>query len=228
MFRTAFTETFGIEHPVVCGGMTAVGTAELIGAVANAGALGFLTALTQPTPKDLAREIVRTRDLTDKPFGVNLTSLPTVRPVPYDEDRDASHHTRSANAPRASRLWAASASRSSSVSPWRSRSATSTSRMSAASSSLPSLRASSSSVTSSRSLASNASSKSASPSRRTTGLAPDRATSSGTRSRTSLPMNPAQPFVEPRVRPETNCFCKVKNTMSTGSATSTEPAASRL
>lgn len=89
MFRTAFTETFGIEHPVVCGGMTAVGTAGLIGAVANAGALGFLTALTQPTPEDLAREIARTRDLTDKPFGVNLTILPTVRPVPYDEYRDA-------------------------------------------------------------------------------------------------------------------------------------------
>jgi nitronate monooxygenase len=69
--------------------MTAVGKAELIAAVANAGALGFLTALTQPTPQDLAAEIARTRELTDKPFGVNLTILPTVNPVPYDEYRDA-------------------------------------------------------------------------------------------------------------------------------------------
>jgi NADH:quinone reductase (non-electrogenic) len=89
MFTTSFTETFGIEHPIVCGGMTAVGRAELIAAVANAGALGFLTALTQPTPESLAAEIVRTRNLTDKPFGVNLTILPTINPVPYDEYRDA-------------------------------------------------------------------------------------------------------------------------------------------
>lgn len=89
MFRTAFTETFGIEHPVVCGGMTAVGKAELISAVANAGALGFLTALTQPTPEDLAKEIARTQEMTDKPFGVNLTILPTINPVPYDEYREA-------------------------------------------------------------------------------------------------------------------------------------------
>ncbi len=89
MFVTRFTEEFGIEHPIVCGGMTAVGTAELIAAVANSGALGFLTALTQPTPEALAREIQRTRDLTDKPFGVNLTILPTIKPVPYDEYREA-------------------------------------------------------------------------------------------------------------------------------------------
>lgn len=89
MFKTAFTEAFGIEHPVVCGGMTAVGTAELISAVANAGALGFLTALTQPTPEALAAEIARTREMTDKPFGVNLTILPTINPVPYDEYREA-------------------------------------------------------------------------------------------------------------------------------------------
>lgn len=89
MFRTAFTETFGIEHPVVCGGMTAVGKAELISAVANAGALGFLTALTQPTPEDLAKEIARTQEMTDRPFGVNLTILPTINPVPYDEYREA-------------------------------------------------------------------------------------------------------------------------------------------
>jgi nitronate monooxygenase len=89
MFRNRFTETFGIEHPIVCGGMTAVGKAELIGAVAEAGALGFLTALTQPTPEALVKEIARCRDLTDKPFGVNLTILPTIDPVPYDEYRDA-------------------------------------------------------------------------------------------------------------------------------------------
>ncbi len=83
--RTRFTETFGVQHPIVCGGMTAVGTADLIGAVAEAGALGFLTALTQPTPEALGAEIARCRDLTDRPFGVNLTLLPTIQPVPYDE-----------------------------------------------------------------------------------------------------------------------------------------------
>jgi NAD(P)H-dependent flavin oxidoreductase YrpB (nitropropane dioxygenase family) len=87
--KTRFTEEFGVDHPIVCGGMTAVGKAELIAAVAEAGALGFLTALTQPTPDDLAKEIARTREMTDKPFGVNLTILPTVTPVPYDEYRDA-------------------------------------------------------------------------------------------------------------------------------------------
>lgn len=89
MLCTDFTETFGIEHPIVCGGMTGLGTAELISAVADAGALGFLTALTQPSPEDLAKEILRTRELTDKPFGVNLTILPTINPVPYDEYRQA-------------------------------------------------------------------------------------------------------------------------------------------
>lgn len=89
MISTRFTETFGVEHPVVCGGMTAVGTAELIAPVAEAGALGFLTALTQPTPEALAAEIAKVRERTDKPFGVNLTILPTIDPVPYDEYRDA-------------------------------------------------------------------------------------------------------------------------------------------
>lgn len=87
--KTEFTELFGVEHPLLCGGMTGVGTAELISAVANAGALGFLTALTQPTPEALATEIRRTQDLTDQPFGVNLTILPTINPVPYDEYRAA-------------------------------------------------------------------------------------------------------------------------------------------
>ena len=66
-----------------------VGRAELTSAVANAGALGFLTALTQPTPDDLVREIARCREMTDKPFGVNLTILPTLKPVPYGEYIDA-------------------------------------------------------------------------------------------------------------------------------------------
>ncbi|EHI13353.1 NAD(P)H-dependent flavin oxidoreductase [Mycolicibacterium thermoresistibile] len=87
MIKTRFTEAFGIEHPIVQGGMQWVGRAELVAAVANAGALGFITALTQPTPEDLAKEIARCRELTDKPFGVNLTILPTINPPPYDEYR---------------------------------------------------------------------------------------------------------------------------------------------
>ena len=64
-----------------------VGRAELVAAVANAGALGMITALTQPTPEDLAKEIARTRELTDQPFGVNLTILPAITPPPYEEYR---------------------------------------------------------------------------------------------------------------------------------------------
>lgn len=85
MLRTKFTETFGVEHPIVQGGMMWVGRAELVAAVANAGGLGFITALTQPTPDDLRREIARTRELTDKPFGVNVTILPSINPPPYEE-----------------------------------------------------------------------------------------------------------------------------------------------
>jgi nitronate monooxygenase len=80
---------FGVRHPITCGGMTGVGSAELVAAVADAGALGFLTALTQPTPEALAAEITRCREMTDQPFGVNLTILPTIRPVPYTEYRQA-------------------------------------------------------------------------------------------------------------------------------------------
>lgn len=80
---------FGVEHPIAQGGMQWVGYAEMVAPVANAGALGFLTALTQPTPEDLVREIARTREMTDKPFGVNLTILPSIRPPPYAEYRDA-------------------------------------------------------------------------------------------------------------------------------------------
>ncbi|NWG52642.1 MAG: nitronate monooxygenase [Hydrogenophilaceae bacterium] len=89
MIKTRFTETFGIEHPIVQGGMQWVGRAELTSAVANAGALGFLTALTQPTPEALANEIRRCREMTDKPFGVNLTILPAINPPPYAEYRRA-------------------------------------------------------------------------------------------------------------------------------------------
>ncbi|HEX4752508.1 MAG TPA: nitronate monooxygenase, partial [Solirubrobacterales bacterium] len=84
---TRFTETFGVEFPITQGGMQWVGRAELVAAVANAGCLGFLTALTQPTPEALAAEIARTKELTDKPFGVNLTILPAIKPPPYAEYR---------------------------------------------------------------------------------------------------------------------------------------------
>ncbi len=89
MISTSFTAEYGVDHPILCGGMTGLGTAELISAVANAGALGFLTALTQSTPEALSAEIARTREMTDKTFGVNLTILPTIDPVPYDEYRAA-------------------------------------------------------------------------------------------------------------------------------------------
>ena len=89
MIKTRFTELFGIEHPIAQGGMQWVGKAELVSAVANAGALGFITALTQPTPEALAKEIARTREMTDKPFGVNLTILPAIKPPPYAEYRAA-------------------------------------------------------------------------------------------------------------------------------------------
>ena len=89
MLKTRFTEMFGVKHPVVQGGMQWVGRAELVAAVANAGALGFLTALTQPTPEDLSKEIQRCREMTDRPFGVNLTLLPSINPPPYAEYRRA-------------------------------------------------------------------------------------------------------------------------------------------
>jgi NAD(P)H-dependent flavin oxidoreductase YrpB (nitropropane dioxygenase family) len=87
MIKTRFTEMFGVDHPITCGGMTRVGTAELIAPVASAGALGFLTALTPGSPEKLVKEIKRAREMTDKPFGINLTILPTINPVPYDEYR---------------------------------------------------------------------------------------------------------------------------------------------
>ena len=87
--KTAITELFGIEHPIIQGGMHFVGLAEMAAAVSNAGGLGILTALTQPTSDDLRREIERCRTMTDKPFGVNLTILPSVNPPPYAEYRQA-------------------------------------------------------------------------------------------------------------------------------------------
>ena len=87
--KTRITELLGIEHPIVQGGMQGVGYAEMAAPVSNAGGLGLLTALTQPTPEDLAKEIQRTKDMTDKPFGVNLTILPAIKPPPYAEYRQA-------------------------------------------------------------------------------------------------------------------------------------------
>lgn len=87
--KTRITELLGIDYPIVQGGMMWVGRAELASAVSNAGGLGILTGLTQPSPDDLRREIDRCRSMTDKPFGVNLTILPSVNPPPYAEYRRA-------------------------------------------------------------------------------------------------------------------------------------------
>ena len=81
--KTRITEMLGIEHPIIQGGMHYVGFAELAAAVSEAGGLGIITALTQKTPADLANEIAKAQDMTDKPIGVNLTFLPTVRSVDY-------------------------------------------------------------------------------------------------------------------------------------------------
>ncbi|SVA37435.1 uncharacterized protein METZ01_LOCUS90289 [marine metagenome] len=87
--KTRITEMFDIEHPIIQGGMHFVGFAELVAAVSNAGGLGIITALTQPTPEDLANEIARCHEMTDKPFGVNLTFIPSFKNPPYDEYIDA-------------------------------------------------------------------------------------------------------------------------------------------
>ncbi|WP_299295400.1 nitronate monooxygenase family protein [uncultured Erythrobacter sp.] len=81
--KTAITEMFGIQHPIIQGGMHYVGFAEMAAAVSNAGGLGIITGLTQGTPEKLANEIARCHDMTDKPFGVNLTILPTLTPPDY-------------------------------------------------------------------------------------------------------------------------------------------------
>ncbi|WPC67978.1 nitronate monooxygenase family protein [Rhodoferax ferrireducens] len=83
--KTRVTELLGIRYPIIQGGMQWVGTADLASAVSNAGGLGVLTALTQPSPEALAREIDRCRSMTDQPFGVNLTILPSVNSPPYAE-----------------------------------------------------------------------------------------------------------------------------------------------
>ncbi|MFJ4293352.1 NAD(P)H-dependent flavin oxidoreductase [Cupriavidus sp. NPDC089707] len=83
MMKTRITELLGIRYPIIQGGMQWVGYAEMAAAVSNAGGLGILTALTQPTPEALGEEIRRCRDMTDKPFGVNLTLLPSINPPPY-------------------------------------------------------------------------------------------------------------------------------------------------
>jgi len=87
--KTRITEMFGVETPIVMGGMTGVGYGELVAAVANAGALGFITAHMFPSGEALLAEIEKTRSLTDKPFGVNLTLLPSINPIPYDDYREA-------------------------------------------------------------------------------------------------------------------------------------------
>jgi nitronate monooxygenase len=81
--KTRITELFGIEHPIIQGGMHFVGLAELAAAVSNAGGLGIITGLTQGNPENLRKEIARCREMTDKPFGVNLTFLPSVTPPDY-------------------------------------------------------------------------------------------------------------------------------------------------
>ncbi|AKO53568.1 nitronate monooxygenase [Marinobacter psychrophilus] len=87
--KTRITELFGIRYPIIQGGMHHVGYAELASAVSNAGGLGIITGLTQPTPEDLAREIARCHQMTDMPFGVNLTFLPSFNAPPYSEYIDA-------------------------------------------------------------------------------------------------------------------------------------------
>lgn len=89
MFNNRVTRMLGVRYPIVQGGMQWIGRAELASAVSNAGGLGVLTALTQPTPDALRQEIGRCRDMTDRPFGVNLTILPAASPPPYAEYIDA-------------------------------------------------------------------------------------------------------------------------------------------
>ena len=89
MIKTRITEMFGVETPLIMGGMTGVGYARLVAAVANAGALGFITAHHSNNKQELLDEIELCRSLTDKPFGVNLTLLPSLNKIPYDEYREA-------------------------------------------------------------------------------------------------------------------------------------------
>lgn len=88
-FNTRLTEMFGTRTPIVMGGMTGVGYGDLVAAVANAGALGFITAHMYASGLELLNEIKRVKALTDQPFGVNLTLLPSINPIPYDDYREA-------------------------------------------------------------------------------------------------------------------------------------------
>lgn len=89
MFKTRLTKMFGIDTPICMGGMTGVGYGELVAAAANAGALGFITAHMFSSGEALLEEIAKTQALTDRPFGVNLTLLPSINPIPYDDYREA-------------------------------------------------------------------------------------------------------------------------------------------
>lgn len=84
VFNTRITEMLGVKHPIIQGGMMSIASPEFISAVSNAGALGVMTALTYETPQELAKAIARTRELTDQPFAINLTLLPTLVPKDYD------------------------------------------------------------------------------------------------------------------------------------------------
>ena len=99
--KTRITELFGIDYPIIQGGMHHVGYAELAAAVSNAGGLGIITGLTQRSPADLAAEIRRCREMTDKPFGVNLTFLPTVTSptIPAISGRSSKAASRSSKRP---------------------------------------------------------------------------------------------------------------------------------
>ena len=89
MIETKFTRIFGVETPIMQGGMQWIGSGEFAAAISNAGALGTITALTFPTPEALAEQISHCQSLTDKPFAVNVTTLPSINPPPYEEYRDA-------------------------------------------------------------------------------------------------------------------------------------------
>jgi NAD(P)H-dependent flavin oxidoreductase YrpB (nitropropane dioxygenase family) len=84
MLQTRITEMLGIRHPIIQGGMAWLGIAELVAAVSNAGGLGIIGSVTFPTPEGLREEIRKTRKLTDKPFGVNITMLPAMRELPNE------------------------------------------------------------------------------------------------------------------------------------------------
>src|SRR5690606_33254490 len=89
LMKTRVTELLGTKYPIIQGGMQWVGRAELASAGSNAGGLGILTGLTQPTPQDLANDLKRCREMTEKPFGVNMTIFLTIKPPPDEEYIDA-------------------------------------------------------------------------------------------------------------------------------------------